>query len=387
LPASYIAAAALALLLAGTLEPTPLFQLYHRLWGLDAEQISIVFAVYAGSLIPSLLFLGGVSDSIGRRRTILLAFALMAVAAITFAFADGLVWLLVARVIQGIAMGIGVGACGAAVREWMDERDRGRAGEIMVIAAAAGSALGALLGGIVGQYAPHPESLAYVCYIVLLVPLAIAVALVPASPHVHPAAMSALPSIPPAIRRPFAVASAQAFIGWSTFAIFIGLAPSFLATSLNLHNLLVGAFVIAGLQIGSVAASLGGRGLSNRVAIVGSLVALGAGLWLLLLAVSLHAYALIGVAVLIAGAGGGLSYMAGLNIVVAISPADRRAETLSAFQVACYVGFSVPALAVGIASRAYGLFPAFFAADVVLCAIAAAVIAFTTDRNLQTATP
>lgn len=374
------------MLLAGSLEPTPLFQLYHRLWGLDPEQISIVFAVYAGSLIPSLLFLGGVSDSIRRRRTILLAFALMAVAAVVFAFADGLVWLLVARVIQGIAMGIGIGACGAAVREWMDDRDRGRAGEIIVIAAAAGSALGALLGGIMGQYAPHPESLAYAAYIMLLVPLAIAVASVPTCPHLHPTATAALPTIPPAIRRPFAVASGQAFIGWSTFAIFIGLVPSFLANTLGLHNLLIGAFVIGGLQVGSVAASLSGQRLSNRIAIVGSLIALGAGLWLLLLAVSLHAYALIALAVLVAGAGGGLSYMAGLNIVVAISPADRRAEILSAFQVACYLGFSVPALAVGVASRSYGLFPAFFGADVVLCAIAAAVIVYTTDRNLRIAT-
>ena len=374
------------MLLAGSLEPTPLFQLYHRLWGLDPEQISIVFAVYAGSLIPSLLFLGGVSDSIGRRRTILLAFALMAVAAVVFAFADGLVWLLVARVIQGIAMGIGIGACGAAVREWMDDRDRGRAGEIIVIAAAAGSALGALLGGILGQYAPHPESLAYAAYIVLLVPLAIAVATVPTCPHLHPTASGALPTIPPAIRRPFAVASGQAFIGWSTFAIFIGLVPSFLANTLGLHNLLIGAFVIGGLQVGSVAASLSGQRLSNRTAIIGSLIALGTGLWLLLLAVSLHAYVLVAVAVLVAGAGGGLSYMAGLNIVVGISPGDRRAEILSAFQVACYLGFSVPALAVGIASRSYGLFPAFFGADVVLCAIAAAVIVYTTDRNLQIAT-
>jgi MFS family permease len=380
-----IAAAALALLLAGSLEPTPLFQLYHRLWGLDPEQISIVFAVYAGSLIPSLLFLGGISDSIGRRRTILLAFALMAIAAVAFAFADGLVWLLVARVIQGIAMGIGVGACGAAVREWMDERDRDRAGTIIVIAAAAGSALGALLGGIIGEYAPHPESLAYVAYVVLLVPLAVAVATVPSCPHLHPTATGPLPTIPSAIRRPFAVASGQAFIGWSTFAIFIGLVPSFLAGSLGLHNLLVGASVIGGLQVGSVAASVSARRLSNRSAIIGSLVALGAGLWVLLLAVSLHAYALIVVAVLVAGAGGGLSYMAGLNIVVAISPPDRRAEILSAFQVACYLGFSVPALAVGIASRSYGLFPAFFGADVVLCAIAVAVIVFTTERNLATA--
>jgi MFS family permease len=65
-------------MLAGTLLPTPLFELYHRAWGLSPAEISLVFAIYAGSLIPSLLFLGGLSDRIGRRHAILVAFALLA---------------------------------------------------------------------------------------------------------------------------------------------------------------------------------------------------------------------------------------------------------------------------------------------------------------------
>src|SRR5215469_16205012 len=102
-----IAATAMGLMLAGSLMPTPLFELYHRLWGLTPAEISLIFAIYAGSLIPSLLFLGGVSDSIGRRRTILLAFVGMALGALIFAFADGLIWLIIARIVQGLAMGIG----------------------------------------------------------------------------------------------------------------------------------------------------------------------------------------------------------------------------------------------------------------------------------------
>ena len=100
-----IAALALALMLAGTLLPTPLFELYHRTWNLTPAEISLVFAVYAASLIPSLIFLGGLSDSIGRRRTILLAFAVLAVGSLIFAFADGLPWLIAARIVQGVGMG------------------------------------------------------------------------------------------------------------------------------------------------------------------------------------------------------------------------------------------------------------------------------------------
>src|ERR1700681_4549019 len=137
-----IAAAALAILLAGTFMPTPLYELYRRDWALTPAEISLVFAVYAGTLIPALLFLGGISDRIGRRRTLLLASALMAFAALILAFANGLWWLVAARLVQGVAMGIGVGTATVAIREWMDESMRSRAGMVSSIAVAAGAALG-----------------------------------------------------------------------------------------------------------------------------------------------------------------------------------------------------------------------------------------------------
>jgi MFS family permease len=380
-----IAAAAMGLMLAGSLLPTPLFELYHRLWNLTPADLSLVFAVYAGSLIPSLLFLGGISDSIGRRRTILLAFAFMALGSLVFAFADGLVWLIVARVIQGVAMGIGTGAAAAAIREWMHEADRGRAGEVTVIAVSVGSAFGALLGGILGQYAPHPLELPFFVHIGLLACGAIAIATVPSCPHLQPAAVSAILTVPRAIRRPFLIASIESFIGWSTFAIFVALVPSFLSRALGLHSLLVGAVVVTAIQIGSVSASLAGQRLSSRTAIITAMLALGTGLWLLLIAVALRAEALVALASLIAGAGGGLSYLAGLNIIGRISPPDHRAETLSAFLVAGYLGYSIPALGVGIAANRYGLNASFIGAAIVLGVIAISVSIFTTDRNLRVA--
>jgi MFS family permease len=152
-----------------------------------------------------------------------------------------------------------------------------------------------------------------------------------------------------------------------------------------LHNLLVGAFAITGIQVGSVTGSLAAQHLPNRPAIVTAMLTLGAGMWLLLFGVGLHVYVLVAVATLVTGAGGGLSYLAGLNIVNAISPPEHRAEMLSAFLVACYLGFSVPALLLGIAANQFGLFAAFIGAAVVLGAIAVTIIALTSERNLRVA--
>ena len=378
-----VAALALGLMLAGTLLPTPLFELYHRLWQLTPAEISLVFAVYAASLIPSLLFLGGVSDRIGRRRAILTAFAFLAFGSLIFAFAQNLWWMIAARIVQGVGMGIGTGSAAAAVREWMHERDRPIAGRITSIAVSVGSAAGALLGGILGQFAPHPLMLPYLVHVAALACAAVAVAMVPACPQLHPAVdHRPIPSIPRPIRRPFALASAESFIGWAAFAIFVALVPSFLARALDMHNLLVGATVITLIQVGGVIGTLGGTKLAPRAAILTAMLLLGAGLWLLLYGIAIRADMLIGIASVIAGAGGGLSYLAGLNIINAISPPEHRAETMSAFLVACYIGYSVPALGVGIAATHYGLNAAFVGAAILLGTIAIGVSVLATDRNL-----
>ena len=378
-----IAAAAFGVMIAGAFIPSPLYDLYRRDWGLSPAEISIVFAVYAGSLIPALLFLGGISDNVGRRKTLLVALAIWALASIVFAFASGLWWLLAARALQGVAMGIGAGTAVAAIREWMDESLRPLAGVVALIGVSTGSALGALIGGALGQYAPHPTTLPYLVHIVLLACVAGAVATVPSCPHLAPAAHHGLPSIDPAIRRPFFLASTVSFIGWAASGIFVSLLPSFLIQSLSLHTLMVGAFVVTGLQIGMLSALFIGRGLATRAALITAMLALGGGIWMLLVAVPYHAYALIALATLIVGIGGGLSNLAGLNIVNAIAPPDRRAETISAFLVAGYLGFSIPALGVGIAAIYVGLYAAITGAAVMLGVVAVATMLSTTDRNLK----
>ena len=379
-----IAVAAIALLIAGVFMPTPLYQLYHREWGLTSGQISVVFAIYAASLIPSLLFLGGISDGIGRRKTLLIAIAIAALGSLAFAFASGLWWLIAARAFQGVALGIGLPTAVAAVREWMDEVTRPRAGTLAIVGTSVGAAFGALIAGILAEYAPLPNTLSFLVYIVLLAGLAVAVASVPSCPHLGPASHREFPTIAPAIRRPFLVASGESFVGWATLAIFVSLLPSFLAQGLDLHNLLLGAVVVANMMFGMLVASLTGRGLRNRAAIILALLGLGAGFWILLLAEPHHVYVLLIAAIFIAGYGNGLSYLAGLNIVNNIAPPEHRAETLSAFLVVCYLGFSLPALGVGIVADQVGLYRAMVAGAIALGVIAVVMIFVTTDRNLRT---
>ena len=79
--------------------------------------------------------------------------------------------------------------------------------------------------------------------------------------------------------------------------------PSFLEAALRVHNLVLGSFVILCVQIGTLLAAAIGSRLSNRAAIIAAMLALGAGVWTLLLAVPDHIYVLLAVACVIAGLG------------------------------------------------------------------------------------
>jgi MFS family permease len=381
-----IAVAALGFLLAGAFMPSPLYELYREHLGLTPGEISLVFAIYAGSLIPSLIFFGGVSDNIGRRKTLIIALGFAALGALTFALASNLWWLLAGRALQGIAIGIGTPAATAAIREWLPARLQNRAGMFAVIGVATGSATGSAVAGILAQYAPLPSKLTFLVYIAFALALAFIVQTVPSTAHTHAAGHRGLPSIQPSIRRPVLIASVQSFIGWSVISLFASLVPSFVEGALGVHNLVIGSGVIVLVQIGTLLAAAIGSRLSNRAAIFAAMLALGAGVWALLLGVPHQIYVVLVLACVLAGIGNGLSYLAGLDIVNAVAPAEHRAETLSILFIASYIGFSVPALTVGIVANHTGLFAAIMGFAFVIGAFAVATMVAATPRNLEAAT-
>jgi MFS family permease len=367
--------------MTGVILPSPLYNLYRREFSLAPGEISLVFAIYAVSLIPSLIFLGGISDAIGRRRTMLMGVALLGLGSLVFAFADGLVWLLIARLLQGFAIGITLSAAIAALTEWMPEQRRTQAGQIAVVSTSLGSIFGAVLGGTFGQYVSHGPMLAYLVHFALLVALSVSIAMTPSYPHVHPP-HSSLIRVPVAIRTPFLIASAETFIGWGTVGLFVSLVPSFLDAMLKLSNLMLGVAVIVLIQISVVLATLAGPRLTNRTAIITAMLALGIGVWSLLLSSSLHVLALIPLAAVCVGVGYGLSYLAGLRIIENIAPPQERANVTSAFLLSGYVGFTLPTLAVGIAADGFGFFQAIVGAAVLLGTVAITIMIVARDRYL-----
>src|SRR5262245_13010815 len=100
--AGYVLAAALVgLSLFASGVPSALYGTYQELWGFSPLVLTLVYAVYAFGVLTTLLVAGRLSDQVGRRAVLLGSIGALMVATVLFVLAGSVVWLFVARALQG----------------------------------------------------------------------------------------------------------------------------------------------------------------------------------------------------------------------------------------------------------------------------------------------
>src|SRR5271168_2087229 len=87
--------------LASSSAPTPLYSIYQAQWGFSPITVTVIFGIYAVSVLAALLFVGRLSDHLGRRPVLIAATAVQAATMMIFATASGVGDLVLARIIQG----------------------------------------------------------------------------------------------------------------------------------------------------------------------------------------------------------------------------------------------------------------------------------------------
>src|SRR6185436_17033531 len=160
-------ASTFAVAMAATTVITPLYPGYVADFGLSSLEVTIVFAAYGAAVMLSLALFGRLSDHYGRKPPLGAALVVAIAAMAVFLVAQNLGMLLLGRVLIGLTAGVYTGTCTA----WLVDLcpDRVRAAKIAIAANLGGLGLGPLLGGILGQWAPHPLRLVYAVELVLLV--------------------------------------------------------------------------------------------------------------------------------------------------------------------------------------------------------------------------
>ena len=345
----------LALFASGT--PSPLYTTYRELWGFSPVVLTLVYATYAFGVLASLILAGRVSDEVGRRPVLLTALATLMGATILFMLADSVVWLFVARGVQGIATGLALGAASAALLDLHPRRDPAGVGLTNGIVSAGGMGLGVLVSSTLVELAPAPRVLPYVALFVLFTVALIGALLMPepVAERRRARLTVAKPSVPPHVRRPFMLAALGVISSWSIGGLFLSLGPSLGATVFHSTDHFVtdiGIFLLAGT--GAVAQYVFGRAAPWLCASLGS-VALSAGMVLIVLAASSESPALYVIGAVLGGGGFGVAFLGGLRVLSAAIPPTHRAQVMSAFYIVAYGAISIPAVLAGVAVNPLGL--------------------------------
>jgi len=359
--ALWAVAFAFLVLLAFSTAPSPLYVLYAHRDDFSALVITLIYAAYALGVVGSLFLVSHLSDLHGRRPHLLLAIAIAVVSGALFIAWPSLPGLFVARILSGISVGLTVSTATA----YLDELHRAQRPQSSVrrpqllasVANLGGLSLGALVAGLLAQYATHPLVLPYVALLGMLVIAGIALALSPATRHPKgplPRYRPQKVSAPKDARPQFLAALIGVFLAYSGPAVFIGLAGTFLVTAVHDRSVaMTGVTIFVVFAVGVALIAVTRSWPVRRLLITG--VALDVvGLALVVVAAWLPAPSLV---LFLAGGGvvgGGAAalFKGTLGSIVAISPPDKLGETLAGFFLFGYVGLSLPAIAVGIALQA-----------------------------------
>lgn len=358
--AAYLLAAAtigLALFASGT--PSPLYGTYSQMWGFDSIVLTLVYATYAFGVLATLLLAGRLSDQVGRRPVLILSMSALAVATVPFMLADSVVWLFVARAIQGLATGLALSAASAALLDLHPDRDPVSVSLANGVASCIGLGGGVIVSAAIVQFLPAPRVLPYVLLLVLFLAFLVGAWKLKEPVEVAPGARFKLtpqrPSVPAVARRPFVLAALAVLSSWSIGGLFLSLGPELAAIVYKSESHLatsLGIFLLAGS--GAISQILFGRLAPWRAAATGSL-ALAAGMGLIVAAAAADSAVLFTLGAIVTGAGFGVAFLGGLRSLSSSIPPEHRAATMSAFYLVAYGSLSVPAVIAGVVVEPLGV--------------------------------
>ncbi|MFC0450970.1 MFS transporter [Rhodococcus jostii] len=351
-----LVAVVIATLLGASAAPTPLYEVYQSNWGFSSLQSTLVFGIYAVSLLLALLTVGSLSDYVGRRPVLMTALVFEAASMVMFATAEGIGLLLFARVVQGFATGAAISALGSTLLDL--ERKPGRGATVNSIAPTVGLALGAIGSSLISEHLPRPTSTVFLVFCALFV---VEILGIWAAPETAVRQKGALASMRPTLAVPSTALGMLVLTGpclvavWALGGFYLSLGPSLARNALDVHTSLIGAVMVATLTgTGAFAVFVLRNVAARRILYVGA-SALVAGVAITLVGAETSSALWILAGTAVAGVGFGAGFQGTIRTVMPLAEPHERAGLLSSIYVIAYLANSVPALAAGYLVGKVGL--------------------------------
>ena len=380
------AAAVLALCLWASGAPSVLYPVYAAQWNLSPVVMTSIFAAYPLALLLVLLFFGGLSDAIGRRRAMLWGIALIGVSAVVFAVAPHVGFLFAGRVLQGVGTGLALGAASAALVEHNISGNLRFASSLATVSTSTGLTLALLLSGLLAQIAPLPLVLSFGVLLALSLVVLLLVWFTPDDTDRNRARWApTLLRLPPGGRRVFIASTLSVSVAYAVGAVFLSLGAQMARELTGTTNLAVigGLLAVSAFVIGVTALFLS-RVHAHLAIVVGAVLSLG-GLGLMVATAASGSLALFLLWCILGGVGYSFAFTGGLSLLNRTAPSHHRGATLSMMYLVGYLFQAVTSIGAGALATGLGLATAVYlaAAAVAVLAVVSAVCAIVDLRSVH----
>jgi len=352
----WVTAGAFLVSMAFSTIPTPLYTMYQAVDGFPTWIITVIFGAYAVGVMASLYFAGHVSDWLGRRPVMLVSIALEILSDLVFLGWPSTFGLVVARLLNGLGVGLLTATATAHLAELRSVSHPGRATSLPSLVATAvnmgGLALGPLVSGALAQFVDRPLVVPYVVFLVLLIVSGALVATVPETvlrPSKLPAYRPQKLVVVQADRGAFFAASAGAFAAFAILGMFTSLSPVFLAKNLHETSRLVAGIVTFAVFGAGTLAQVVLSGLKLRTQLLIGLGAIATGLVAVTGAVLVVSEPIFLVGGVLAGVGLGLMFRTSIQMAAQVAPPAIRGGVMALVFLVAFAGLTVPVLGLGIA--------------------------------------
>ncbi|MET9268125.1 MFS transporter [Kribbella sp. NPDC003557] len=334
----------------------PLFNIYRAEEGFTNADISLTVVAYSAATLSTLLFLGRLSNHVGRRPLAIAGLGLLVLACLLLLSVHAIGILVAGRLLMGLGAGLGSSTLTAYIVDAAPTRPAWLASVASSQTVMLGLAVGAIASGALVQFGPWPRDLIYLVVICLLL---LSVALVAVSPETVGPTPGGWRSLRPSVRLPVRgrhlvpVAAAVFLATWATGAFYQAFVPALVEDQLHTSNSLVLGLVFAAyMGPSALGAPLGGRfspATAQRLGMVSFLVG-----WIgIITAVATGTLMLFIAATVVAGASQGIAISAATRGLLYGSTLSDRAPIFAVVYLLSYSGATVPSL---VSARLSGIF-------------------------------
>ncbi|MGE8207321.1 MFS transporter [Heyndrickxia sp. NPDC080065] len=344
----------------GATFPSPLFPLFQEQFLLSNLEITLLFAIYAVFLLPTLLVAGQIGIIYGLKKLTMIGIVASIISAILFITSNHSWQLYLSRILEGIGFGIFMGTATTLLLKQCSKEMTTKALTLSSMGIMVGFGVGPTISGLIIQYF-HFQQLRFpfVILTVLLISAAISLWSIP-DKHLLENKKEAIQikiSVPINIRFVFwSFIALTGFIVFSLNGIVLSLIPSYVKSVLHTSNLSVSGLLILLL--------LGGGGIAQRISwpklpvirVRIGIVLLLIGAWFMIFAGETTNIVLLWMGILIQAIGGGWAFQASLQLAGITPKPEDRSRVISTYYSASYSGFIFPIVGVGLLNLFFDLY-------------------------------